>query len=393
MKEKNTILSLMLLGALLGTTAEKVDAANMVTTKKHDPRLISRANRSRSSNPRIFNKNRSLINPNQKAKPIDILLLTALPASGKSEVRKYLSSLSEKECKEQFGIKSTVQLDDFPYVHMMRRISEELNERGKRGEYFLAPGFSFRSPREWGTLMHLINADYDDLVNQKKETPKSASLWIFDRLDDARVKAGGKAILSKLDPKVREEIAKAVEVDAAKLLKNKNIEVGKAKNLNEKTVVIEFARGGADSTPMPLPSPYGYQYAFSQLSPQILEKASIFYIWVTPEESRKKNEERADPKDPGSILNHGVARAVMYEEYGCDDMNWLSRTSKRPNSITVSAHGKEYYLSIGKFDNRVDKTTFIRNEQSLWKKEEIQSLRSGLEQAFSSLTRSFAKVA
>ncbi len=322
----------------------------------------------------------------KKAKPIKILLLTALPGSGKSEVRKYFSSLSEEECKEQFGIKDTVQLDDFPYVHMMRRISEELNERDKRGEYFLAPAFSFRSPKEWGTLMHLINEDYYDLVNQTKINPKSAALWLFDRLDNARVKVGGKAVLSKLDPKIRKSVANAVEKDAAKLLKDKVAEIAKAKNLNDKTVVIEFARGGADCAPMPLPEPYGYKYAFSQLSPQILDKASVLYIWVTPEESRRKNEARANPKDPGSILHHGVARSVMYAEYGCDDIDWLTKTSDRPNKITINAHGKKYYLPFGRFDNRVDRTTFIRGEQSSWKKEEVQNLRSGLKKAFSYLT-------
>ena len=322
----------------------------------------------------------------KKAKPIDILLLTALPGSGKSEVRKYFSSLSPKECKEQFGIKQTVQLDDFPYVHMMRRISEELNELDKRGEYFLAPAFSFRSPKEWGTLMHLINEDYSDLVNQTKINPKSAALWLFDRLDNARIKAGGKAVLSKLDPKIRKKVANAVEKDATKLLKDKVAEIAKAKNLKDKTVVIEFARGGADCAPMPLPEPYGYKYAFSQLSTQILDKASVLYIWVTPEESRRKNEARANPKDPGSILHHGVARSVMYAEYGCDDIDWLAKTSNRPNTITVNTHGKEYYLPFGKFDNRVDRTTFIRNEQSSWKKEEIQNLKSGLKKAFNYLT-------
>ncbi|MFH1643912.1 MAG: hypothetical protein ABIA74_01935 [bacterium] len=323
----------------------------------------------------------------QKAKSIDILLLNALPASGKSEARKYLASLSEKECKEQFGINPTVQLDDFPYVHMMRRISETLNSLGKRGEYFLAPAFSFRNQREWGTLMQLINKDYDDLVNEKIENPKSAALWLFDRMDDARIKSGGKALLSKLDSKTRKIIEKNVEKDAAKLLNEKNAEIERAKNLKEKTIVIEFARGGADCAPMPLPDPYGYKYAYSQLSPQILEKASIFYIWVTPEESRRKNEERADPKDPGSILNHGVARSVMFSDYGCDDMDWLAKNSKKPNTITVNAHGKEYYLPIGKLDNRIDKTTFIRKDKSLWEKEEVTNLRTELEKAFASLTQ------
>ena len=42
---------------------------------------------------------------------IDTLLLLALPASGKSEARRYLANLTPSQCHEQFGIGQTVQLD------------------------------------------------------------------------------------------------------------------------------------------------------------------------------------------------------------------------------------------------------------------------------------------
>ncbi len=320
-----------------------------------------------------------------KAKPIEVLLLNALPGSGKSEVRHYLSTLNQQECKEQFGIGETVQLDDFPYVHMMRRISEELIAKNKAGAYFPSRAFCFSDAKSWGTLMHLINEDYDDLVNQKKAAPKFAAQWLFDRLDNASKKAGGKATLSKLPKKLRTQIAKSVETDAAKLLKSKNEVIDQAKNLAGKTVVIEFARGGADSAPMPLPSPYGYKYAFSQLSPQILDKASVLYIWVSPEESRRKNEERADPKDPGSILNHAVPRAVMYGDYGCDDIDWLLNNTSKPSTVEIKAHGKTYNLPLGRFDNRKDKTTFLRGDIKAWKKDNVTNLRVALKDAFAPL--------
>ena len=62
----------------------------------------------------------------------DPLLLLALPASGKSEVRTYLTAKDPS----QFHMGPNVQLDDYPYVHVMRRISQELRKRGHDGVLF-----------------------------------------------------------------------------------------------------------------------------------------------------------------------------------------------------------------------------------------------------------------
>ena len=62
----------------------------------------------------------------------DVVLLFALPASGKSEVRRYMANISPKKLSEEFHIGDNLQLDDFPYVFMMRRIDEELLKLGRR---------------------------------------------------------------------------------------------------------------------------------------------------------------------------------------------------------------------------------------------------------------------
>lgn len=317
------------------------------------------------------------------SKHIDVLLLLALPASGKSEARRYLASLSPQQCHEQFGIGHTVQLDDFPYVHIMRRITDELTNRGHTGMFFLSPALPFRDPIDWLTLIELLNEDYEDLVNQNRPAPASAALWLFDRIDSARVRAGGQAVTSTLTSQLRQEIAGPIEAEARQLLEDKVAQV--PDSLEGKTVVIEFARGGADGSPLPLVHPFGYKASLAQLSPAILKKASILYIWVEPEESRRKNAARTDPNDPGSILHHGVPLAVMYGDYGVCDMAYQLEQSGKPNTVQVEKNRKNYFLPVGRFDNRVDKTSFIREEPAQWSAEDVAALQAGMREAFDQL--------
>ncbi len=218
---------------------------------------------------------------------------------------------------------------------------------------------------------------------RNKPAPESAALWLFGRIDAARVRAGGEAIIGKLDEALRREIAGPIENEALKLLNDKVAEV--PDSIEGKTVVIEFARGCADGQPMPIPHPYGYAGSLGQLSETILAKSSILYIWVTPEESRRKNAARTDPNDPGSILHHGVPLAVMYGDYGCDDMEYLLKESDKPDTVQIDKGGNSYFLPVGRFDNRVDKTSFIREDEDKWSAADVKALQDGMREAFDSL--------
>jgi hypothetical protein len=317
------------------------------------------------------------------AETLDTVLLLALPASGKSEVRRYLAELSPKECSQDFHMGPTVQLDDFPYVHLMRRIDDELAAAGKPRVFFQAPDKPFQDTKDWGTLVQLINEDYDDLVARKRRRPKSAAVWLMERLDTAAAKCGLPRRLAALDEQARTDVARKLEDEAKKMLQEKH--AGYPKSLAGKTLVIEFARGGPQGSSMPLPKEYGYRYSLAQLSPAILEKATILYVWVTPEESRRKNEARTDPNDPGSILHHGVPSAVMLGDYGCDDLDYLEGQAERPGTVTVAAHGRKFHLAVARFDNRVDKTSFIRNDKAAWKPAEVQAVHQGLKGALTKL--------
>ena len=265
----------------------------------------------------------------------------------------------------------------------MRRVSDELTARGHAGLFFISPALPFRDPIDWLTLIELINEDYTDLVSGHKPAPESASLWIFDRIDSARMRAGGQATIGALPSELRREIAAPIEAEARKLLDDKIAEV--PDSLTGKTVVIEFARGCADGQAYPFPHPFGYLASLAQLSNAILSKSSILYIWVTPEESRRKNAARTDPNDPGSILHHGVPLAVMYGDYGVCDMSYLLETSGRADAVKVERDGQTHFLPVGRFDNRVDKTSFIREEPAQWSESDVAALQAGMREAFDQL--------
>lgn len=316
---------------------------------------------------------------------LDTVLLLALPASGKSEVRRYLKHLPATECRADFHLGPTVQLDDFPYVHLMRRIDDELARLGQGRIFFHSGERPFQTSKDWGTLIELINEDHRDLVAKKDSRPTSAAIQLFDRFDQAAIKAGIPGRLSKLEKTLRNSLAGALEAETRKLLQEKLESY--PETLEGKTLVIEFARGGPHGSKMPLPDPLGYQYSLRWLSEAILEKAAILYVWVTPEESRRKNQSRADPNDPGSILHHGVPIEVMMSDYGCDDMDWLEAHSQRQGTVTVEAHGRTFHLPVARFDNRVDKTSFIRDNPNCWRPEQVASVHLGLKDALHKLAR------
>jgi hypothetical protein len=316
---------------------------------------------------------------------LDVLLLLALPASGKSEVRRYLASLTPAQCRDDFHMGPTVQLDDYPYVHMMRRVSQELRKAGGDGVFFDSDDLPMKEPLDWGTLIELLNEDFEDLERRHRPAPASAAEWLLDRFDLARQKAGARPAFGALPGATRATLTQALEQESADLLRDKN--AGIPDSLAGRTIVIEAARGGPDGATLPLPAPLGYGYSLRKFSDAILSRASILYVWVTPEESRRKNHERTDPNDPGSILHHGVPMAVMMGDYGCDDMDWLIRQSDRPDTVRIATHGTTYYLPVARFDNRVDKTTFVRADRAAWKPADIQALHQGLAGAFARLAR------
>jgi hypothetical protein len=315
---------------------------------------------------------------------IDTLLLLALPASGKSELRRYLAHLEPEVAERDFHLGPTVQLDDYPYVHLMRRIGQELEEMGVDPIFFRDDATPFADPRDWGTLVHLVNEDYQ-LLGTNAERPESAAGWLLDRIDCARLAAGATPDLGQLDGSVRDRLERLLEAEVGEAWEEL---AGVVASWREgDTVVIEFARGGPAGALMPLEPPRGYAYSLGQLSSEILDRASILYVWVMPEESRRRNDERARPGREGdaSILHHGVPEAVMLGDYGTDDMPWLIEQAGG-DAVRIGSGDDPIVIPTAVFDNRSDHTSFLRADPELWPPEQVEALHKELGGAFDRLT-------
>ncbi len=328
-------------------------------------------------------------------KLLDTVLLLALPASGKSEVRRFMELLTPAQCRKDMHMGATLQLDDYPYVHFMHRIDDELEKLGLDYIFYKGATRPFKDGMEWGTLVELLNMDYEDLNNSTVIKVDSASQWLFERLDTARSKFGLGRELGKIPWDKRIKLGEILEHEVAEFIKEKN--KTSVTDKTGKTIVIELARGGANGSTMPLTPPQGYAFAFDTFSEHILNRASILYVWVTPEESRRKNYERAKPDGQSSILHHGVPLEVMLGEYGCDDMSYLLETSDKPDTVKVERFvavkkgGKQVFVTkkwnvpLARLDNRKDLTTFIRKDKKEWKENEYKAMYSALSKAMKTL--------
>ena len=187
----------------------------------------------------------------QAQKHLPILMFSSLPASGKSESRRYLKSLT-KEQTDKFHLGETsTQVDDYPYVDAMRKIDAAAEKVLGETVFFDPKSTMFFNSYDWGTLVYMINDDYFDI--------------------------------KRCDPKIPERFCQ----DPVEWLFNRY------ESLEGKTIVFEFARGGPEGASFPLKPPFGYEYSLALFDKEILENAAILYIWVTPEMSYNKNLQRA----------------------------------------------------------------------------------------------------
>ena len=333
-------------------------------------------------------------------KVLPILMFCALPASGKSESRRFFKSLTKEEMAQFHLGDSRTQVDDYPYVDALEKIDAICNQTlGKT--VFKDPNTRlFFSGYEWGVLTYLINEDYLDIKKLDKKIPKEYEddpvKWLFKRYDDASEKTG------KI-PRRFEELEKNSDKEKFQEFKEKCFNVCNTllhdkydnipESLDGKTIIFEFSRGGAKGSTFPLKEPYGYEYTLSLFDDEILNNANILYIWVTPEQSFQKNKQREKEGLQGKSqtvstqlsLNHGVPDSVMNNEYGLDDFEYLINLSKNRKYLPIKKNGKEFKVKAGRLDNRSDLTSDFRKPQKEWTKEQIAKMTEAMKKAFDAL--------
>jgi len=315
---------------------------------------------------------------------LDTLLLLALPASGKSELRRYLASVDDATALADFGLGPTVQLDDYPYVHLMRRINEEITRLGGPPVFYASSEGPFLEGGDWATLIELVNEDYAAL-GTAPSVPAEPTAELLERFDRARRLVGLTPPFGQLPDEVLTAIAAELDHEIAEFDRERTATLARYEP-GVSTVLIEFARGGPEGTEPPLADPHGYEYSLRHLSPEVLRSATALYVWVTPEESRRRNVDRAKPGIEGaaSILHHGVPEVVMRGDYGVDDFLWLMENGGG-DAIEVAAHGTTFSVPAAVFDNRTDHTSFLRADHAEWGARLVNELHTALTDSFASL--------
>ncbi len=317
---------------------------------------------------------------------IDTILLIALPASGKSEVRKFLRNLPREDRIRDFHVSDTAQLDDFPYVAFLGKVDQEREKLGLARAFYIAKNERFLVQDDWGLLLRLVSDDYVILKNDLP-TPAADCLALFERIDGHRADMKQPVVFSPMAPAQRQQLATILQPAMDHLIEE---QWGRREgSVAGKTTVMECARGGADGADMPLEAPAGYAFSLANHRPEVLANAAVLYIKVTPEESRRKNKARYIPGLEDSDLHHSAPDVVMFNDYGCDDVQWLIDNAAVPNTIRLHAHGRDWNLPIAVFDNTDDKTTFLHADPSEWQPEHVQAVRDGLYEPMQGLWKAY----
>lgn len=319
---------------------------------------------------------------------IRVLFLLAFPASGKSEIRAYMAHLTDEE-RAELGLGRLVQLDDYPYVALTRMIDRELADMKFPPAFYQGDQDPFLDKRFWLVLNQLVANDYADLVAEKfAEESGSAAEYFLDRIAKAAKQVGVESQFISHRSSYRRDlcsggyvndILRTIEPEARKMLDERMKNASGP--LDGATIVVEFSRGGREDARFPLE--FGYEAALAMMPHDMLVGSAILYVDVTPEESRRKNMERAVKivSDDGltSTFSHCVPPNVMEDDYGKDDIGWMN--GEDDDRARIYTRGLVYVIPVGTFHNMPDVTSPLRATPATWTREIVDSVREGMDDA------------
>ena len=113
------------------------------------------------------------------------------------------------------------------------------------------------------------------------------------------------------------------------------------------TLILEFARGSEHG---------GYAEAFLHLADDLLHRAAIVYMFVSFEESLRRNRRRFEPERPDGTLEHSVPEDVLTRLYRDED--WAKFSAADPDFLTVRGIRVPYVV----FENQVHVRTGVRDQ-------------------------------
>ena len=136
-------------------------------------------------------------------KKIDVLILTARPAAGKSEVIDFLKKVPPAKRKQLFGIGPFEEIDDFPYVWETFE-NDEIWEKLGRPRQNTDKDLYFKNDAIWDFFIHKINLAYAKKIAKDPHYHKTNTTIIeFARGG----KEGIRRALDRLSPAILDKAA------------------------------------------------------------------------------------------------------------------------------------------------------------------------------------------
>src|SRR3989344_6727858 len=117
---------------------------------------------------------------------LDVILLWALPGSGKSELLKFLKSLTAEQ-RTELGLGDFEELDDYPMVAKYFQIDDarerlRLERQNTKAQTYDATGFpddgGLIGNDQWNALDVHLAIEYEHLMLSKPNLFETSTLWM-----------------------------------------------------------------------------------------------------------------------------------------------------------------------------------------------------------------------